>query len=80
MLDQVEGVTGRSGFKLGALAGVVVCAAAVTVALVLASGDDGPPLAKNWSTWQPETTQMLEGRRRSRRTSAPSTSSTTARG
>jgi hypothetical protein len=61
MLDQVEGVTGRSGFRLGALAGVVVCAAAVTVVLVLASSDDGPPLAKNWSTWQPESTEMLEG-------------------
>ena len=38
-----------------------MCAAALTVVLVLASSDDGPPLAKNWSTWQPETTEMLEG-------------------
>ena len=57
----MEGVTGRSGFRLAALAGVVVCAAALTVGLVLASGDDGPPLAKNWSTWQPGTAKMLEG-------------------
>jgi hypothetical protein len=52
---------GRFGFALGVLAGVAVCAAALTVVLATAPGDTGPPLAKHWSAWQPETTRMAEG-------------------
>lgn len=52
---------GRFGFAFGVLAGVAVCAAALTVVLATAPGDTGPPLARNWSAWQPETTKMAEG-------------------
>jgi hypothetical protein len=52
---------GRFGFAFGVLAGVAVCAAALTVVLATAPGDSGPPLAKNWSAWKPENTRMIEG-------------------
>ena len=43
------------------LAGVAVCVAALAVVLATAPGDSGPPLAKNWSAWQPDTPRMIEG-------------------
>jgi hypothetical protein len=49
------------GFIWGALAGVVVCVAAVTAVLVLAPGEQGPPLARGWSSWEPSTSRMLPG-------------------
>ena len=52
---------GRFGFVWGALAGVAVCVAAVTVALATAPGDAAPALAKNWSSWHPSTTRMQAG-------------------
>jgi hypothetical protein len=52
---------GRFGFAFGVLAGVAVCAAALTVVLAIAPGDTGPTLAKNWSAWQPESAKMVEG-------------------
>ena len=52
---------GRFGFVWGALAGIGVCMVAVTALLVTAPGDTGPPLAKNWSSWQPSTTRMVDG-------------------
>jgi hypothetical protein len=52
---------GRFGFAFGALAGVGVCVAALAVVLATAPGDTGPPLAKNWSAWQPDTPKMIEG-------------------
>jgi hypothetical protein len=51
----------RFGFVWGALAGIAVCAAAALVLLVSAPSESGPPLAANWSPWQPETTRMVEG-------------------
>ena len=51
----------RFGFVWGALAGVAVCVAAVTVALATAPGDAAPALAKNWSSWHPSTARMLAG-------------------
>jgi hypothetical protein len=52
---------GRFGFVWGALAGIVACAAVLTVILVTAAGDSGPPLAKHWSSWKPSTSRMLDG-------------------
>jgi hypothetical protein len=52
---------GRFGFLWGALIGIGVCVAAVTVGLATTGRDTGPPLAKNWSTWQPDTSRMLDG-------------------
>jgi hypothetical protein len=52
---------GRFGFVWGALAGVAACAVGVTIALVAAPGHSGPPLAKNFSPWQPSTSRMLAG-------------------
>jgi hypothetical protein len=54
---------GRFGFVFGALAGVGLCVAALAVVLATAPGDSGPPLAKNWSEWQPDTPKMIEGAR-----------------
>ena len=52
----------RFGFLWGALAGVAVCALAVTgVLAVSAKNDSGPPLARNWSDWQPSTSRMYDG-------------------
>jgi hypothetical protein len=52
---------GRFGFIWGVLAGTAVCVAALGVVLTLNSGDDGPKLAKNWSSWKPSTSRMLAG-------------------
>jgi hypothetical protein len=51
----------RFGFVWGALAGIAVCAAATFVLLITGSGDSGPKLAANWSSWEPETSRMVEG-------------------
>lgn len=52
---------GRFGFVWGALAGVALCAAAVTALLATAPSDAGPELAKNWSSWKPDTSRMVDG-------------------
>jgi hypothetical protein len=52
----------RFGFLWGVLAGVAVCALAVAgVLLGTAKNDSGPPLARNWSDWQPSTSRMFAG-------------------
>jgi hypothetical protein len=51
----------RFGFVWGALAGVLVCAAATTVLLATTGGDNGPKLAANWSSWKPDTARMVDG-------------------
>jgi hypothetical protein len=52
----------RFGFLWGVLAGVAVCALALAGVLVgTAKNDSGPPLARNWSDWQPSTSRMYEG-------------------
>jgi len=53
----------RFGFMIGALAGVLIAAAAVA-AIVLVdhhSSSDGIGLAKNWSSWQPQDGNMADG-------------------
>ena len=52
---------GRFGFLWGALAGIAVCALVLGGVLAATGGDSGPPLAKNWSSWKPETSRMLPG-------------------
>ena len=52
---------GRFGFVWGALAGIAVCALVLGGVLAAAGGDSGPPLAKNWSSWKPDTSRMLPG-------------------
>ena len=52
---------GRFGFAMGVLAGVALCAAALSVMLATAPDESGPPLAKNWSAWKPDSTKMIEG-------------------
>jgi hypothetical protein len=52
---------GRFGFVWGALAGIGVCAIALGAVLAVSSGSNGPPLAKNWSSWKPSTSRMLPG-------------------
>jgi hypothetical protein len=51
----------RFGFVWGALVGIGACAAGALALLVAAPRDGGPPLAANWSKWQPETARMVEG-------------------
>ncbi|HEX5617240.1 MAG TPA: hypothetical protein VFX51_02400 [Solirubrobacteraceae bacterium] len=52
----------RFGFVWGVLAGVAVCAVALAGVLVATAKDDsGPPLARDWSDWQPSTSRMLAG-------------------
>jgi hypothetical protein len=51
----------RFGFVWGALAGIAVCAAGALVVLITAPRESGPPLAANWSPWEPETTRMVDG-------------------
>jgi hypothetical protein len=51
----------RFGFAWGALVGIAVSAAAALALLVTAPRESGPPLAANWSPWQPETARMVEG-------------------
>jgi hypothetical protein len=52
---------GRFGFLWGALAGTAVCAIALGVVLGASTGGNGPPLAKNWSSWKPGTSRMVDG-------------------
>jgi hypothetical protein len=52
---------GRFGFVWGALAGIALCAAALTAVLIAAPGDEGPQLAAHWSAWQPQTSKMVAG-------------------
>jgi hypothetical protein len=51
----------RFGFVWGALAGILVCAAATTVLLATTGGDNGPKLAADWSSWKPDTNRMVDG-------------------
>jgi hypothetical protein len=52
----------RFGFVWGVLAGVAVCAVALTGVLAGTARDEsGPPLARNWSDWQPSTSRMYDG-------------------
>jgi hypothetical protein len=51
----------RFGFAWGALAGLAVCAAGALALLIAAPGESGPRLAANWSPWEPETSEMIEG-------------------
>jgi len=60
-LRQPAPFRGRFGFVFGALAGIAVCAAALSVALIASPGEDGPKLAENWSSWEPSTSDMVDG-------------------
>jgi hypothetical protein len=52
----------RFGFVWGALAGVAVCMLALAGVLAATMTDDSaPPLARNWSPWQPSTSEMFKG-------------------
>ncbi len=51
----------RFGFVFGALAGIALCAAGGFALLLATRASDGPQLAENWSSWQPETTRMADG-------------------
>jgi hypothetical protein len=51
----------RFGFVWGALVGIGVCAAAAFGLLIAAPGESGPKLAADWSSWEPETSSMVEG-------------------
>jgi hypothetical protein len=51
----------RFGFVFGVLAGLAICSAGALALLIGNSPDDGPALAENWSTWQPESSRMAEG-------------------
>jgi hypothetical protein len=52
---------GRVGFVWGALAGIAICVIGLGAFLIAAGGNEGPPLAKNWSDWKPSTSRMLPG-------------------
>ncbi len=60
-LRQPAPFRGRFGFVFGALAGTAVCAAALGVVLIASRGGDGPKLAENWSSWEPSTSNMVDG-------------------
>jgi hypothetical protein len=50
------------GFVWGVLAGVAVCMLALAGLLAATADDDnGPPLARNWSAWEPSTARMFAG-------------------
>jgi hypothetical protein len=51
----------RFGFIWGALAGIAVCAIGVFAVLITTRNDSGVHLAENWSAWQPETSEMIDG-------------------
>ncbi len=51
----------RFGFLFGILAGIALCTAGVTALLFGAQEESGPNLSENWSTWEPETTRMVDG-------------------
>jgi hypothetical protein len=43
------------------LAGIAICTAGVTALLFGAQEESGPKLAENWSSWEPDTTRMVDG-------------------
>jgi hypothetical protein len=51
----------RFGFMFGVLAGLAICAAGALALLIASPRDNGPDLAENWSSWEPESTRMAEG-------------------
>jgi hypothetical protein len=51
----------RFGFVWGALVGIAACAAAALGLLIAAPRESGPVLAANWSAWEPDSAQMVEG-------------------
>jgi hypothetical protein len=51
----------RFGFLFGVLSGLALCAAGGTALLVGAHEESGPELAENWSSWEPETSRMVDG-------------------
>ena len=51
----------RFGFLFGVLAGIALCVAGGTALLLGAQKEGGPKLAENWSSWEPETTRMVDG-------------------
>jgi hypothetical protein len=51
----------RFGFVWGALAGVALFAVAALGLLITGTRDTGPKLASDWSSWEPETSKMVEG-------------------
>jgi hypothetical protein len=51
----------RFGFMFGVLAGLAICAAGALALLIVSPQDNGPDLAANWSSWEPESTRMAEG-------------------
>ena len=51
----------RFGFLFGVLAGIALCTAGATALLFGAQEESGPKLAENWSSWEPETTRMVDG-------------------
>ena len=53
----------RFGFVWGALAGIALCAAGAFALLLAGSHDSGPRLAANWSSWEPDSSKMVEGAR-----------------
>ena len=53
----------RFGFLWGALAGIALCAAGAFALLLTGSHDSGPRLAANWSSWEPDSSKMVEGAR-----------------
>jgi hypothetical protein len=68
LAEEAEGVKagpapyrGRFGFVWGALAGIAICVIGLGAFLIASGGNDGPPLAKNWSEWKPSTSRMLPG-------------------
>jgi hypothetical protein len=52
---------GRFGFVLGALIGTGIAAAALVAVLVATAGDPPDGLARNWSSWQPASTEPGSG-------------------
>ena len=51
----------RFGFMFGVLAGLAICAAGALALLIASPQHDGPDLAENWSSWEPESTRMVDG-------------------
>jgi hypothetical protein len=53
----------RFGFVWGALIGIGLCAVAAFALLLGGSRDSGPLLAADWSSWEPDSSKMVEGAR-----------------
>ena len=51
----------RFGFVFGVLAGIALCVAGGTALLLGAQEESGPKLAENWSSWEPDTSRMVDG-------------------